>query len=200
MTDPHPLDPLTADEMRHVQTLLAREHAVRRPEWRIASIELVEPAKEVVRAHRPGDEVTRSARAVLWRTGDGLAFVAHLSLTADAVTGWAEQPGRQPHATVDEWHECDAAMRAHPDVRAALAGRGHHRPELVLVDMWTYGAHLIPERYAGRRIGWCDIWVRATPSGQPVRAPGGRAEARRRPERDGAARDRGRGRRSASRR
>ncbi len=171
MTDPHPLDPLTADEMRHVQALLEREHGVRRPGWRIAAIELVEPAKDVVRAHRPGDEVPRSVRAVLWRTGDGLAFVAHLSLTADAVTAWEPQPGRQPHATVDEWHDCDAAMRAHPEVRAALAGRGITDPELVLVDMWTYGAHLVPERYSGRRIGWCDVWVRASPGGNPYAHP-----------------------------
>jgi primary-amine oxidase len=171
MVDPHPLDPLTPDEIRHVQALLAREHGVRRPGWRIASIELVEPAKDVVRAHRPGDEVPRSARAVLWRTGDGLAFVAHLSLTADAVTAWEPQPGRQPHATVDEWHDCDTAMRAKPEVLAALAARGITDPELVLIDMWTYGAHLIPERYAGRRVGWCDVWVRATPGGNPYAHP-----------------------------
>jgi primary-amine oxidase len=56
-------------------------------------------------------------------------------------------------------------------VRAALAGRGITDLELVLVDMWTYGAHLVPERYAGRRIGWCDIWVRATPEGNPYAHP-----------------------------
>jgi primary-amine oxidase len=171
VTDPHPLDPLTEDEMRHVQVLLARERGVRRPEWRIASVELAEPPKDVVRAHRAGDSVARAARVVLWRTGDGLAFVAGLSLTDDAVVTWEPQPGRQPPATVDEWHDCDAAMRAHPDVRAALAGRGITDPELVLVDMWTYGAHLIPEQYTGLRIGWCDVWLRATPGGNPYAHP-----------------------------
>ncbi|MBA3906233.1 MAG: tyramine oxidase, partial [Pseudonocardiales bacterium] len=81
VTDPHPLDPLTADEIRHVQALLEREREVRRPAWRIASVELAEPSKDVVRAHRAGDAVARAARVVLWRTGDGLAFVAGLSLT-----------------------------------------------------------------------------------------------------------------------
>ena len=171
VTDPHPLDPLTADEIRHVQALLARERGVRRPEWRIGSIELREPAKDLVRAHRPGDPVARTARVVLWRTGDGLAFVAVLSLTDDAVVAWEPQPGRQPPATVDEWHDCDVAMRAHPEVLAALAGRGIADPDLVLVDMWTYGAHLIPPRYAGRRIGWCDVWVRATAGGNPYAHP-----------------------------
>jgi primary-amine oxidase len=171
VTDPHPLDPLTADEFRHVQSLLARERGVRRPEWRIASIELAEPPKDVVRAHRRGAAVARAARVVLWRTGDGLAFVARLSLTDDAVVAWDPQPGRQPPATVDEWHDCDGAMRADPSVLAALAARGITDPELVLVDMWTYGAHLVPEQYADRRIGWCDVWVRATPGGNPYAHP-----------------------------
>lgn len=171
MADPHPLDPLSEAEIRHVQALLRRERDVQRPGWRIASIELVEPAKDVVRAHRPGDAVERTARVVLWNTGDGLAYVAVVSLTADALRSWEPQPGRQPPATVDEWHDCDVAMRAHPDVRAALAGRGVTDPDLVLVDVWTYGAHLIPDAYGGRRIGWCDIWLRATPQGNPYAHP-----------------------------
>ena len=80
MTHPHPLDPLTADEIRRVTGLLRRERGVARPQWRIAAIELREPAKEVVRGHRPGDQVERVARAIVWDTRDGLAHVAVLSL------------------------------------------------------------------------------------------------------------------------
>ena len=80
MTGPHPLDPLTADEIRRVTALLRRERGVARPQWRIAAIELREPAKEVVRAHRSGDPVERVARAIVWDTSDGLAYVAVLSL------------------------------------------------------------------------------------------------------------------------
>ena len=76
MTGPHPLDPLTADEIRRVTALLRRERGVARPQWRIAAIELREPAKEVVRAHRAGDPVERGARAIIWDTSDGLAYVA----------------------------------------------------------------------------------------------------------------------------
>ena len=80
MTGPHPLDPLTADEIRRVTALLRRERGVARPQWRVAAIELREPAKEVVRAHRSGDLVERVARAIVWDTSDGLAYVAVLSL------------------------------------------------------------------------------------------------------------------------
>jgi primary-amine oxidase len=167
----HPLDPLTADEIRHVRDLLRRERGVARPRWRIAAIELREPAKDVVRVHRAGDPVVREARAIVWDTVEGTADVAVLSLTGDALLGWEARPGRQPNATVDEWHECDEAMREHPDVVAALARRGVDDPSLALIDVWTYGASLIPAPYAGRRIGWCDIWLRGAPDANAYAHP-----------------------------
>ena len=42
---PHPLDPLTAEEIRQVASVLRRDRAVG-PRWRFASIELAEPAKD----------------------------------------------------------------------------------------------------------------------------------------------------------
>jgi len=167
----HPLDPLSADEFRAVAQLLRREKDVARPHWRIASVELREPTKDVVRTFRPGDPIVREARVVAWNTDDGTAYVGLLSLTDDALLSWDAQPGKQPNATVDEWHDCDAAMRRHPDVLAALAKRGITDPDLVLVDVWTYGAHLIPTAYEGRRIGWCDVWLRDSHDSNPYAHP-----------------------------
>ena len=167
----HPLDPLSADEIRAVAAILRRERDVARPGWRIASIALHEPTKELVRAFRPGDPVERQARVVAWRTDEGTAFVGIVDLTGDKLVSWEARPGRQPNATVDEWHECDEAMRRHPDVIAKLAERGITDPELVVIDVWTYGAHLLPEAYPGRRVGWCDVWVRGAPDANPYAHP-----------------------------
>jgi primary-amine oxidase len=166
----HPLDPLSAAEIAHVARILRRERDVG-PGWRIGSIELIEPDKAISRGHRAGDPIVRDARAVLWDTRDGAAFVATVSLTGDALTGWQPQPGRQPGATPDEWHECDQAMRVHPDVIDALAARGVKDMSLVLVDTWAYGAHLIPPRHAGRRLGWCDVWARQREGANPYAHP-----------------------------
>jgi primary-amine oxidase len=167
----HPLDPLSADDFRAVAQILRREKDVARPHWRIASAELREPPKDVVRAFHPGDPIMREARVVAWNTEDGTAYIGVLSLTDDALLSWDAQPGKQPNATVDEWHDCDAAMRSHPDVLAALATRGITDPDLALVDVWTYGAHLIPTAYAGRRIGWCDVWLRDAHDANPYAHP-----------------------------
>ena len=169
----HPLDPLSAAEFTQVQQILERERGVRRPGWRIAAIELVEPAKEVVGRHRAGDPVERVARAVLWNTGDGLVHAAVLSLTDDRLTAWDALPGRQPNATADEWHDCDAAMRVEPRVVAALAGRGVTDMDLVLFDVWTFGGSLLPAGHDDRRLGWCDVWVRARHDANPYAHPVG---------------------------
>ena len=102
-----------------------------------------------------------------WNRADGQAYRAVVSLTGDAVTGWEHLPGQQPNMTVDEWHECDEMMRAHPAVIEALGRRGITDLSRVLADMWAYGAAFVPERYAGRRIGWCDLWYRGSELGNP---------------------------------
>src|SRR5262249_2561974 len=83
------------------------------------------------------------------------------------VTAWDVLPGVQPNMTVDEWHECDEMLRAHPLLAAALARRGITDMSLVLTDVWAYGAALVPERYRGLRLGWSDVWQRGSDDGNP---------------------------------
>jgi primary-amine oxidase len=166
----HPLDPLTAREIGQVAAVVRREHATG-PGWRFASIELAEPAKErlaALAAGQPaaGEGMPREAVAVCWNREDGQAYRARVSLP-DAMTSWEHLPGEQPNMTVDEWHECDEMLRAHPQVLAALAARGLTDPGLALTDVWAYGAALVPDRFAGRRIGWADVWYRGSADGNP---------------------------------
>ena len=93
--------------------------------------------------------------------------------------------------TVDEFHECDAALRRDPRVIEALAARGITDMELVLIDTWAYGAHLLPEPYDDRRLGWADVWHRSQEGSSPYAQPRHRAALHRRPQPHGAARDRG---------
>jgi len=159
----HPLDPLTAGEIRQVAQIVRRDRELG-DSWRFASIELAEPAKDALAA---GLVTSREAIAVGWDRADGQAYRARVSLTADAVTSWQHLPGQQPNMTVDEWHECDQLLRVHPEVVEALARRGITDMSLVLTDMWAYGAALVPERYRGLRIGWCDVWYRDSEQGNP---------------------------------
>jgi primary-amine oxidase len=158
---PHPLDPLSAEEIREAAALLRRDRGVEPPAWRFAAIELVEPAK--AGAAHPG----RDAAAVCWNREDGMAYRALVSLDGAEVTAWEHLPGEQPNMTVDEWHECDEMLLAHPLLIEALARRGITDMSLVLTDVWAYGAALVPERYRGLRVGWADVWHRGSQEGNP---------------------------------
>ena len=163
VTNSHPLDPLSADEIRQAAAILRRDRTIG-DTWRFASIELKEPSKDALAVGQPG---AREAIVVCWDRADGLAHRATVSLTGDKVTTWEDLPGQQPNMTVDEWHECDEMLRAHPELAQALARRGVTDMSLVLTDMWAYGAALVPERYQNRRIGWCDVWYRGSELGNP---------------------------------
>jgi primary-amine oxidase len=162
----HPLDPLTAGEIRQVAAILRRDRGVG-ASWRFASIELREPGKDALRALEAGGAASREAAAVCWDRSDGRAYRAVVSLAGDAVTAWEYLDGQYPNMTVDEWHECDEMLRAHPAMVEALARRGITDLSLVLTDMWAYGAALVPERYRGMRIGWSDVWFRGSEHGNP---------------------------------
>ena len=166
----HPLEPLTENEFRQTAAALRRDRGVT-DSWRFAAVELSEPPKSAVLAWRPGDPIERVASAVLWNRADNTTWEARVDLVSDTVPTWRQVPDACPNFTVDEYHDVDHAMRAHPDVVAALAGRGIADMSLVLIEVWTYAKALMPQEYRDRRLGWCDVWYRRTPDGNPYAHP-----------------------------
>src|SRR5215210_6129511 len=163
----HPLDPLTAEEFRRAAAAL-REDRGFDERWRFAAIELKEPPKEVLAS---GRKVPREALLICWNRDDGQAYKAVVSLDEDHVVSWEHRPGEQPNVTVDEYHECDDALRRDPKVVEALASRGVTDMDKVLFDVWAYGGSLIADKYRGRRIGWTDIWCRDHEDSNPYANP-----------------------------
>ena len=166
----HPLDSLVEEEFRATAAILRRDQGVGES-WRFAAIELLEPPKTEVKAWRPGQVVQRRSFAVLWDRTTNQTYEAVVDLTGDRVESWTHQPGVCPNFTVDEYHEVDHVLHQHPEVLATLAGRGIADPSLVLFDVWTYGQAVMPEQWRDRRLGWCDLWLRATPNGNPYAHP-----------------------------
>ena len=91
----------------------------------------------------------------------------------DKVTSWEHLQGHYANMTPDEWHEVDHLVRHDPVLAKALAKRGITDLDRILVDVWAYGAALVPPKYAGRRIGWSDVWVRGSERGNPYAHPVG---------------------------
>ena len=163
----HALDPLSEDEFRSAAAILRRDRGVT-DRWRFASIELKEPSKQALSA---GEPIAREAIVVCWNRDGGDAYKAVVSLSGERVVSWEHRPGEHPNLTVDEFHECDVALRGDPRVVEALAARGITDVDRVLLDVWAYGAHLVPERYRGARIGWTDVWYRAADGANPYAHP-----------------------------
>jgi Cu2+-containing amine oxidase len=68
----HPLDPLSADEIRQAVSILRRDKGVG-PRWRFGTIELREPSK---RSLAEGAALGRQAEAVCWNRDDGQTYKA----------------------------------------------------------------------------------------------------------------------------
>jgi primary-amine oxidase len=166
----HPLDPLSAEEIRKVVAALRRDRDVG-PHWRFGSIELSEPAKDVMRGFSPGDVIEREADVVVWNREDGRTYKARVSIAGDRVLSWEHRPGVQANFTVDEYHECDEVLKRDPRVIEALERRGIRDMERVLIDTWAYGGLLVAERYRDRRVGWTDLWYSDEEGSNPYANP-----------------------------
>ncbi len=150
----HPLDPLTAAELGHAVQILSEGGRLGEG-VRIASISLIEPEKHAVEALRPGDQLERKALAVLVDRADQAAYEVVVDLLRHSVVSATRLPsGIQPSIMLDEFAECEQAVRRSPVFQAELAKRGVTEIDLVMVEPWSagmYGSEL-PEDSGLRRM------------------------------------------------
>ena len=162
----HPLDPLSREEISRAVSILKDGQAAAES-FRFISVELREPAKELLRA---GSETVREADAVLIDRGAGNAFEAVVDLDAGIVTGWTQlASGVQPPFMPDEFNECEDACRKDPNVIEALAKRGLTNLDLVCFEPWSVG--YFGEDAQGRRLMRALVFVRENPTDNPYAHP-----------------------------
>jgi primary-amine oxidase len=137
----HPLEPLSSAEVQQAVTLL-RDAGKITPTTRFVSISLKEPAKQAVHARKGAEALPREAFAVLFDNGTNSTFEAALSLSKNEVLSWKHIPGAQPTMTIDEQVECEQAVLASPEFKAALKKHyGIDDTRLVMVDIWSAGCY-----------------------------------------------------------
>ncbi|MGD1097767.1 MAG: hypothetical protein ABSB35_37985 [Bryobacteraceae bacterium] len=150
----HPLDPMNASELEEVVRILEREECLG-DGVRIASVNLIEPAKTLVQAHQPRTTFERMALAVLLDRFKRTSYEAVVDLNGKSVASVTQlPPGVQPSIMLDEFSECEQAVRRSPVFQAALRKRGVTDPDLVMVEPWsagTYGTES-PEEQGLRRM------------------------------------------------
>jgi primary-amine oxidase len=135
----HPLEPLTAAEVQLAVHLL-KDNGKVTPTTRFVSVCLKEPPKESVHRHKAGAPIRRDAAAVLFDNATNSCYETTLSLTDRKLLSWKHVPGVQPTMTFDEQVECEQAVLASPEFKAALKKHyGMDDTSLVMVDIWSAG-------------------------------------------------------------
>jgi primary-amine oxidase len=134
----HPLEPLTAAEVQLAVSLLKDAGKVT-PTTRFVSVSLREPPKESVYGYHSGP-IRREANAVLFDNATNSCYESAVSLTDRQMLGHKHVPGVQPTMTFDEQVECEQAVLASPEFKAALKKQyGIDDTSLVMVDIWSAG-------------------------------------------------------------
>jgi primary-amine oxidase len=135
----HPLEPLTAEEVSQAVKVLKGSGKVS-DAVRFVSVSLHEPAKKLVHGFTGEQAVPREAFAVLFENATNQCFEAVVSLEASAITSWKHIANVQPTMTVDEQIECEQAVMASAEFKAALKRHyGVEDTSLVMVDIWSAG-------------------------------------------------------------
>ncbi|HLJ33885.1 MAG TPA: primary-amine oxidase [Ktedonobacteraceae bacterium] len=158
----HPLEPLTAEEITAAVHIVRTERNLHE-RVRFASITLHEPPKEAVLNFKQGDPVTRAAFIILLDNRDGATYEAIVSITEGKVTSWRHIPGVQPSIMLDEFFECEQAVKASPEFQEALRKRGITNVDLVMVDPWSAG-HYEDGEQKPQRLSRALSWVRSDPN------------------------------------
>jgi len=157
----HPLEPLTAKEIEAAVAIVRTEKIL--GNFRFATVVLKEPSKSVVLNFKDGDKIDREAFLILLDNATGKTYEAIISITKSTILSWDEIFDVQPGIMLDEFIECEAAVKANPEFRAALHRRGITDIDLVMVDPWSAGNFGVAEE-AGLRLSRALCWIRSEPN------------------------------------
>lgn len=158
----HPLEPLTAEEIVAAVAIVKAERNLGE-KMRFPTVVLNEPPKSAVLNFQDGDEIEREAFVVVLNNADGTTYEAIVSLSARTVKAWKHIPDVQPSIMLDEFIECEAAVKASPEFQEAIKKRGITNVDLVMVDPWSAGYYSMEDE-EGRRLSRALCWVRSSPT------------------------------------
>ncbi len=154
----HPLDALTADEVRHAVELVRAD-----PRYEADSVfvhvRLHEPAKDIVSGHTTAAPVDREVEALLVPPARLEAIEVVVSVTGGAIRSWDAHEGMRPALLFGESMNAIIGVKEHPEWQAALRRRGIEDFDLVQIDPWPAGSFGVAHE-EGRRISRCISYLR----------------------------------------
>jgi primary-amine oxidase len=140
---PHPLDPLSAEEIRLARSVVRQLPALS-GDICFPSIRLFEPPKESIRDFGAGFPVERQAWVVVHDVTAHRLYDGVVSLNRREVTEWNARPGMQGPLLLEEYDAAIALIKADPRWQHAIGRRGIAGLGKVRVDAWMIGNFGIP--------------------------------------------------------
>ena len=156
----HPLDPLSAQELRDVV-----EHA--RNVWKLdhrhlfAMVQLHEPSKKIINNWKDSNAVERAAKITLWNSATSTVIEAIITVEGKEIS-FTEIPGAKSPILSTESEKAIKAAKADKRIIAALKDRGVEDINQVHMETWPIGAQIPKELDDGRRLIWTPMWQRPT--------------------------------------
>jgi primary-amine oxidase len=165
----HPLDPLTADEIRRACSIARKQFALG-AEVRFASVRLHEPPKDEVRSFRQGDKASRRAWIVVMDRTNRSLHDGVVSLDDGTVASWHERHGLQGPLLLDEYESVALLVKQEDSWRRAIRRRGVDDLDLVRIDAWMIGNFGI-SAHEGRRMCAALAYLRESVPDLPYARP-----------------------------
>src|SRR5271155_4822298 len=166
----HWLDPLSADEVKAAIHILRTQGPVS-DHMRFVSVNLHEPARTEIENSNHGNIPDRRAFIIALDLAGRRVLEVLVSLLDEKLLTSQERRGVQPGIIVEEFMQCENAVKADPRWRAALSRRGITEFDKAIVDPWSAGAYG-DERFPDRRLAQGLTWIRGSDAdvgyGRPV--------------------------------
>src|ERR1700733_7885901 len=118
----HPLDPLSAVEIARAVTT-NRDHFAWGDDLRVETIDIDEPAKEMVRSYRPDDPGQGIRRSKNYRRGVMGVWEGKIDLGAGKVVAQDFKPDARAMVAIEEVLLIEATVKADPRFQEALRAR-----------------------------------------------------------------------------
>jgi len=156
----HPLDPLSAQELKDVV-----QHA--RNVWKLdhrhlfAMVQLHEPSKKIINNWKDSNAVERAAKITLWNSATSTVIEAIITVEGKEIS-FTEIPGAKSPILSTESEKAIKAAKADKRIIAALKDRGVEDINQVHMETWPIGAQIPKELDDGRRLIWTPMWQRPT--------------------------------------
>jgi primary-amine oxidase len=134
----HPLDPLTAEEIKAAARVLSA--SAQFPQGaQFSTIVLKEPPKSEVLGYGTGAPASRQAFSIILDRRRNRTFEVVVDLKTERVTSWNEVKGVQPLVLTGEYELLSRIVKADARWQAAMRRRGINDFDKVQIDGWAVG-------------------------------------------------------------